>query len=132
VREFADDDPSAREISLAALLAEADRRGARKIEIVEATQSDSTCPTPAAKYFLFAPDPNHFTYCRRPVPSEGRLAIVTDAGRDAVDADGALTNALEADGEGVWSCAPTLASSFAVRPARRRWQESPVTEESAL
>ena len=28
-----------------------------------------------------------------PVPLEGRLAIVTDAGRDAVDADGALTNA---------------------------------------
>ncbi|THD67064.1 MAG: hypothetical protein E7813_13000 [Bradyrhizobium sp.] len=37
------------------------------------------------------------------VPLEGRLAIVTDAGRDAVDADGALTNALEADGEVVWS-----------------------------
>jgi hypothetical protein len=25
----------------------------------------------------------------RPVPLEGRIAIVTDAGRDAVDADGA-------------------------------------------
>ena len=34
---------------------------------------------------------------------KGRIAIVTDAGRDAVDADGALTNALEADGEVVWS-----------------------------
>jgi hypothetical protein len=41
------------------------------------------------KYFRFAPDPNHFTYCRRPVPPEGRLAIVTDAGRDAVDAHSA-------------------------------------------
>jgi hypothetical protein len=27
-------------------------------------------------------------------PTEGRLAIVTDAGRDAVDAGGALTNVL--------------------------------------
>jgi hypothetical protein len=58
-------------------------------------------------------------------PTEGRLAIVTDAGRDAVDAGGALTNVLlppslrlrrtgfnarrslwrrrDADGEVVWS-----------------------------
>jgi hypothetical protein len=35
--------------------------------------------------------------------TEGRIAIVTDARRDAVDAAGALTNALEADGEVVWS-----------------------------
>ena len=35
------------------------------------------------------PYPNQFYIRRRPVPLEGRLAIVTDAGRDAVDADGA-------------------------------------------
>jgi hypothetical protein len=35
-------------------------------------------------------------------PKEGRLAIVTDAGRDAVDADVLLTNSTEADGEVVW------------------------------
>jgi hypothetical protein len=29
------------------------------------------------------------SYCRRPVPREGRFAIVTDAGRDAVAAGGA-------------------------------------------
>jgi hypothetical protein len=35
---------------------------------------------------------------------KGRLAIVTDAGRDAVDADSsALTNVQPADGEVVWS-----------------------------
>jgi hypothetical protein len=33
---------------------------------------------------------------------EGRLAIVTDAGRDAMDADVLLTNSTEADGEVVW------------------------------
>ncbi|HTB00403.1 MAG TPA: hypothetical protein VK804_08010 [Bradyrhizobium sp.] len=40
---------------------------------------------------------------RHPVPQEGRLAIVTDAERDAVDADAPLTNGTEADGEVVWS-----------------------------
>jgi hypothetical protein len=33
--------------------------------------------------------PNHWYILRHPVPLEGRIAIVTDAGRDAVDADGA-------------------------------------------
>jgi hypothetical protein len=36
-------------------------------------------------------------------PTEGRIAIVTDAGRDAVDAKAALTNGADADGEVVWS-----------------------------
>jgi hypothetical protein len=34
---------------------------------------------------------------------KGRLAIVTDAGRDAVDVDVPITNGTEADGEDVWS-----------------------------
>jgi hypothetical protein len=39
-----------------------------------------------------------------PPRHEGRLAIVTDAGRDAVDASGASDEgALLADGEVVWS-----------------------------
>ena len=37
-----------------------------------------------------APPPKSVVYLRRPVPLEGRFAIVTSAGRDAVDADGAL------------------------------------------
>ena len=40
---------------------------------------------------------------RRPVSLEGRFAIVTDARRDAVDADAPLTNGANADGEVVWS-----------------------------
>ena len=43
---------------------------------------------------LIAAVPSHF---------EGRLAIVTDAGRDAVDVDAPITNGAEADGEDVWS-----------------------------
>ena len=38
-----------------------------------------------------------------PASPEGRLAIVTDAGRDAVDVEAPLTNGAEADGEVVWS-----------------------------
>jgi hypothetical protein len=61
------------------------------------------CPAPFAKIFLFSSDPNHFTYLCRLVPHEGRLAIVTDAGRDAVDADVLLTSGTDADGQVVWS-----------------------------
>jgi hypothetical protein len=38
-----------------------------------------------------------------PSHSKGRIAIVTDAGRNAVDADVPLTNGTEADGQVVWS-----------------------------
>ena len=55
------------------------------------------------KYFLFTRDPNHRLIHGRPVPYEGRLAIVTDAGRDAVDAKVPITNGADADGEVVWS-----------------------------
>ena len=61
------------------------------------------CPAPFAKIFLFASDPNHFYIRSHPTPSEGRIAIVTDAGRDAVDVAVSLTNDTEADGEVVWS-----------------------------
>jgi hypothetical protein len=43
---------------------------------------------------------------RRPVSLEGRFAIVTDARRDAVDADAPITNGAEADGKNVWSWHP--------------------------
>ena len=45
-----------------------------------------SCLAPLEKIFCFVPDPNQFTDLHRPVPLEGRIAIVTDAGRDAVDA----------------------------------------------
>jgi hypothetical protein len=34
---------------------------------------------------------------------EGPIAIVTDAGRNAMDADGAVDDSAKADGEVVWS-----------------------------
>jgi hypothetical protein len=42
-------------------------------------------------------------YSRPSCPTEGRFAIVTDAGQDAVDVDAPITNGAEADGEVVWS-----------------------------
>jgi hypothetical protein len=36
-------------------------------------------------------------------PIRGALAIVTNVGRDAVDADAPITNGVEAYGEDVWS-----------------------------
>jgi hypothetical protein len=38
-----------------------------------------------------------------PSHSEGRFAIVTDAGRAAVDAEAPITNGAEAYGKSVWS-----------------------------
>jgi hypothetical protein len=62
----------------------------------------------------FSPDPNQFYICSRPVPPEGRLAIVTDAGRDAVDAGGASDEgAFLRTAKSCGPDAPTLASSSA-------------------
>ena len=48
-------------------------------------QPESTCPV-FEKIFRFHPDANHFSDSRRSVPIQGRIAIVTDAGWNAVDA----------------------------------------------
>jgi hypothetical protein len=44
------------------------------------------------KIIRFSSRPNHLLIPRRPVPEEGRIAIVTNAGWDAVDAKALLTN----------------------------------------
>jgi hypothetical protein len=54
------------------------------------------------KYRL-PPDPNQLYMPAVPPRFEGRFAIVTDVGRDAVDADALLTNGADANGEDVWS-----------------------------
>jgi hypothetical protein len=61
------------------------------------------CPAPSTKTFFFPSPANHQRIHSRPRPSEGRIAIVTDVGGDAVDADALLTKGAEADGEVVWS-----------------------------
>ena len=64
----------------------------------------NSCPAPFAKIFTFPFYPNHFYIPRRPVPNEGRIAIVTDVGNGmrwtlAVR----LTKRADAGGEVVWS-----------------------------
>jgi hypothetical protein len=59
---------------------------------------------PREKFLAFAVGQITFTNSSRPASLEGRLAIVTDARRDAMDASGASDeSALFADGEVVWS-----------------------------
>jgi hypothetical protein len=99
-------------------------------DFVEPIQSDLGRPVPRSKIFWFPADPNHFYIRRRPASLEGRIAIVTNARRDAVDAaasgvqmgsQGGLLpvsddpargrTAIVADGEVVWSWHPLLVSS---------------------
>jgi hypothetical protein len=72
-----------------------------------------TClSSPFCKNILIFRRRKSVLYPRCPVPLEGRIAIVTDAGRDAVDADGAADESIAP--RTAKSCgpdAPTLASS---------------------
>jgi hypothetical protein len=67
-----------------------DRSFAPKRYFIEADQCDLGRPVLDQKIFSFPSEANHLHISRRLVPLEGRFAIVTSAGRDAVDADGAL------------------------------------------
>jgi hypothetical protein len=48
--------------------------------------SGITLPSPFCKRFCFSEDPNQLYLHHCPVPQKGRFAVVTNAGRDAVDA----------------------------------------------
>ena len=66
----------------------------------------------AKKYFGFAVGQIISTNSPRPAPTEGRLAIVTNAGRDAVDVDSAFDEwRLKRTAKSCGPDAPTLASS---------------------
>src|SRR6266566_543364 len=68
-----------------------------------------TCPSLSEKIFRFVIHPNQTYNSRFPVPQEGRFAIVTDVGRDAVDA---TASACERQSQGGFPVSD--------RPARRR------------
>jgi hypothetical protein len=65
-------------------------------------RSGKSLSSPSAKTFPFSLDANHFIRAAVSSHQEGRLAIVTNAGRDAMDADLPLTNGTEADDEVAW------------------------------
>jgi hypothetical protein len=56
------------------------------LKFLEQVQSDLGRPDSLEKIISFRSDPNHLHIRSRLVPHKGRIAIVTDAGRDAVDA----------------------------------------------
>ena len=59
---------------------------ARSSQFVEPDQSDATRPASSEKINRFRLRPNHRYHSARPPRQEGRIAIVTNAGWDAVDA----------------------------------------------
>src|SRR5712671_5665025 len=67
--------------------------------------------------FRLPTDPNQFTDSHRLVPIEGRLAIVTNAGRDAVDAVSALDERTAAYGQVVSFWRPNAGVKSAIRTA---------------
>ena len=89
------------------------------------------CPALFAKRFRFPRRANQLYDSPRPASLRGAYASSRTLGRDAVDAGGVARRAAPA--RTAKSCgpdAPTLASSLQVATCGRRWQESPVTEES--
>jgi hypothetical protein len=59
---------------------------ARSAQIIEPAQPDATRPAASGQINRFRRNPNHRYHLARPPRHEGRIAIVTDAGLDAVDA----------------------------------------------
>jgi hypothetical protein len=59
---------------------------ARSSGFVEQAQADATRPVSLEKINRFRHQANHRYHFARPPRQEGRIAIVTDAGLDAVDA----------------------------------------------
>ena len=69
---------------------------------------------------------------RIPPDQEGRFAIVTNVGWDAMDASAQLTNAARACGKSVWSWSPDAGIKFAEDTRRATVANKPDTGESAL
>ena len=93
---------------------------APKNEFVVSPQADLPCPVLSAKRIRFAFTPNQTYNSRVPLLHKGRFAIVTNARRDAMDANGAKDEAPTRTAKPGGPDASTLASSLAEVSARRR------------
>src|SRR5258708_9602008 len=91
--------------------------------------------SPLSKNISVFPKSKSSYMIRRPASLEGRFAIVTDARRDAVDADAPETNGTEADGEVVWSRNPhpgvKLAEIFSLTTVAKK-PRHPVEPQTTL
>jgi hypothetical protein len=101
-------------------------------QICPTGETANQCPAPSLKIFPFPSEANHLFICRRLVPLEGRLAIVTDAGRDAVDATCQKTNGIACGRRSRVVLTPRRWRQVLEKQASRGrwWQTSPVTRES--
>jgi hypothetical protein len=81
--------------------------------------------SPLRKNILFFRNANHRYIRSRPVPTEGRYAIVTFAGRDAVDADAPITNGVDADVRSRVVLTPRRWCQVCEKERSRRWPKSP-------
>jgi hypothetical protein len=89
------------------------------------------CPAHFEKIFWFSEDPNQLYIHRRPVPSEGRFANVTNAERDAVDAEVLLTRAPTRTAKTCGPDASTPASSLQ-NLSQATVARKPITGESTV
>jgi hypothetical protein len=95
--------PRKRKLDCFASLAMTNSKARAASQILPDGQISQNLSSPLCKNISVFPKCKSGYMICRPVPLEGRFAIVTDAGRDAVDADAPITNGAEADGEDVWS-----------------------------
>jgi hypothetical protein len=94
-------------------------------------QIKKSCPSLPRKIFRLTRRANQRYQLARPA-RQGALAIVTNARRDAVDADVPLTNGTEAYGEVVWFWRPDAGVKLRGFIRGATVAKKPVTEESAL
>jgi hypothetical protein len=120
-----------------------------RIDVVEEGQLPRTgrliCPTgksasarvfalssPLCKNILIFRRPKSGYIRHRPVPQRGARAIVTNAGRDAVDAIAPKTTGTRGGRLRRVVLTPRRWSQVCAKARRRRWQTSPVTGESTV
>jgi hypothetical protein len=89
-------------LRIASTLSHKGRGGSEPTDLPDRLSRDTPVQPLWQKYFCFS-EIQIRLYVSPSRPTEGRVAIVTAAGWDAVDADAPITNGAKADGEVVWS-----------------------------
>src|SRR3974390_2608035 len=95
-------------------------------------KSAKTCPALFEKIFRFSETANQVYIRSHPVPHGGALRNVTNEERGAVDADGATDERAGSGRRRRVVLMPRRWHQVGGNIRKRRWQESPVTGESAL
>jgi hypothetical protein len=105
---------------------------ARKNRFPERVQRDLACPVLARKIIGFAAPPNQIYIHRHPVPLRGAFRERHGRGAGCGGRDGALDGRCQRGRRRRVVLTPRRWCQVGGLVRRRRWQESPVTGESAL